>query len=165
MPEPTPTPTPTPPPKPPPPADYQLNRLEYDLLDRDGKKDEPTVRIGESSWMWQREQVRIDGKTYSHGITVNSLSRVTIDLNRACTAYDALAGVDQLTLGNRSVRFSVLGDGAQLWESPMVRRNQPPVPVHVPLNGVETLQLVVQPRGPMGAAALADWANSEITCR
>lgn len=54
-PAPAPSPTPTPPPPPPPPApapaDYQWNELQYGITG-DGTK--PEMRLGESSWVWQR---------------------------------------------------------------------------------------------------------------
>ena len=80
-------------------------------------------------------------------------------------AYDAYAGVDDLTLGLGAVRFSVYGDGARLWRRPVLHGGDPAVPVHADLAGRRTIRLVVEPAGPFGAAALADWARSEISCR
>ncbi|MBR7675696.1 sigma-70 family RNA polymerase sigma factor [Streptomyces daliensis] len=171
-PKPTPTPTPTPeppkpspkPPSPAPPADYQLNSLKWDILNP-GENDEPTVRTGVSSWMWQRWGMRIGGTSYGHGVTVHAPSSVTIDLNRPCTAYDAVAGVDDMMAGLGAVRFSVYGDGARLWRSGVVRGGEKAVPVHVPLSGVKTMRLVVSPHSGFDAVTLADWAQSRISCR
>ncbi|OEU96418.1 sigma-70 family RNA polymerase sigma factor [Streptomyces oceani] len=163
-PEPEPEPTKPPPPEPPPPANYQVSQLEWAVLD-DPEADEPTVRLGRGSWVWQRDHLRIGGSSYDHGVSVRAPSSVFIDLNRECVAYDALAGVDDLSAGDRGVRFAVLGDGETLWQSPVVRRGAAPEAVHVPLSGVRTLRLVVEPDGPAGRAALADWAQSRITCR
>ncbi|MEU3373589.1 sigma-70 family RNA polymerase sigma factor [Streptomyces sp. NPDC006660] len=156
-----PEPAPTPPPPPPAPAVYQVNRLQYGLLG-DGTK--PEVRLGDSSWLWQRSGLRIGDRRYPHGVTVHGRSSVTIDLNRQCRAYDAYAGVDQLSLGLGVVRFSVYGDGALLWRSPVLRGGDPAVPVHADLAGRGTIRLVVEPEGPFGSAALADWARSQISC-
>jgi RNA polymerase sigma factor (sigma-70 family) len=164
-PSPTPSPTPT---QAPPPETFRLNTLSWDVLRPGADRDRPTIRTGASSWLWQRYGLRIGPDDYAHGISVPTPSSVTIDLHRPCTAYDALAGVDGLTLGDRSVRFSVHGDGSRLWRSPVVGRDDAPVPVHVPLTGVRTLRLVVQPaggEGPLGRLALADWAQSRISCR
>ncbi|MFF3691332.1 sigma-70 family RNA polymerase sigma factor [Streptomyces sp. NPDC002187] len=178
-PSPTPTPTPSrpqqpapvppapptapPPPPPPPPAIevYQVNRLEYGAF---GDHTEPEVRLRGSTWLWQRWGMSIDGKRYGHGVTVHATSSVTIDLNRRCTSYDALVGVDDMTLGPGAVRFSVYGDGARLWRSAVIRRGDSAVPVHVPLSGRKTIRLVVEPRTPAGSVALADWAQAQITC-
>lgn len=158
----TPSPTPTPTPPAPQPKVYQVNRLGYGVF---GDHTGPEVRHDESSWMWQRSGMSIGGRQYGHGVTVHGRSSVTIDLNRDCMAYDALVGVDDLTPGVRAVRFSVYGDGVRLWRSAALRRGDAAVPVHVPLAGHATLRLVVEPADLSGMAALADWAESRITCR
>ncbi|MFD7339358.1 sigma-70 family RNA polymerase sigma factor [Streptomyces violascens] len=160
-PKPTP-PKPTPPPPPPPaPTVFQVNRLEYGVL---GDGTEPEVRLGESSWLWQRSGMRIGEHRYPHGVTVHGRSSVTIDLNRQCRTYDAYAGVDDLTMGLGAVRFSLYGDGARLWQSPVVHGGDPAVPVHADISGRRTIRLVVEPAGPFGGSTLADWARSEISC-
>ncbi|WP_216591324.1 sigma-70 family RNA polymerase sigma factor [Streptomyces brasiliscabiei] len=172
-PEPTPTPTPappkpsptppapTPPPPPPPPAVYQWNELRYGVL---GDGSGPEMRLGESSWVWQRYGMAIAGKRYANGVTVHGRSSVTIDLNRRCGSYDALVGVDDLTHGLGEVYFSVYGDGVRLWKSGLVRGGDPAVPVRVSLSGRETVRLVVEPHGHQVLPVLADWAESRFTC-
>ncbi|WP_331445065.1 sigma-70 family RNA polymerase sigma factor [Streptomyces xanthochromogenes] len=159
-----PKPTPPPPPAPPAPAPavFQVNRLDYGILG-DGTK--PEVRLGGSSWLWQRSGMSIGEHRYAHGVTVHGRSSVTIDLNRQCRTYDAYAGVDDLTMGLGAVRFSLYGDGARLWHSPLLRGGDPAVPVHADISGRRTIRLVVEPAGPFGGVALADWAQSQISCR
>lgn len=163
------TPPPTtpapPPPSPPAPAPevYQVNELAYTLL---GDHTGPEVVVGESSWVWQRSGMSIGGTRYAHGVTVHSRSSVSIQLNRPCTRYEAMVGVDDLTLGLGSVRFSVFnGDGARLWQSPVMHGDDPAVPVSVGIEGQERIRLVVEPATPFGGVALADWAESRISCR
>ncbi|MEU2672870.1 sigma-70 family RNA polymerase sigma factor [Streptomyces sp. NPDC007164] len=163
----TPTPTPTPPvptpPPPPPPSVYQVSELSYSIM---GDHSEPEVVMGESSWVWQRSNVSIGGTTYAHGVTVNSNSSVTIQLNRQCTRYEAMVGIDDLTMGLGSARFSVFnGDGTRLWQSPVMNGDDPAVPVSVGITGQESIRLVVEPGHPGGFTALADWANSRISCQ
>ncbi|MGQ4487192.1 sigma-70 family RNA polymerase sigma factor [Streptomyces sp. SAS_281] len=173
---PTPTPTPTPPPKPstppptrtpPPPAPapdvYQVSELGYTLL---GDHTAPEVVLGESGWVWQRSGMFVGGTRYAHGVTVNNRSSVVIQLNRQCARYEAMAGVDDLTRGLGAVRFSVFGgDGRRLWQSPVVRGDNPAVPVGVDVAGQQRIRLVVEPERPFGGVALADWAESRISCR
>ncbi|MFD3941757.1 sigma-70 family RNA polymerase sigma factor [Streptomyces sp. NPDC058579] len=162
-PKPTPTPTPTPTPPPAPPAVYQVNELDYGVFG-DGTK--PEVRLGDSSWMWQRQGLSIGGTRYGHGVSVHAPSALVIDLNRQCTSYDALVGVDDLTapIGIGGVRFSVYGDGERLWRSQVVEAGDPAIPVHVGIAGRETLRLVVEETSPWGRVAVADWAQSRISC-
>ncbi|MFD4713586.1 sigma-70 family RNA polymerase sigma factor [Streptomyces sp. NPDC058430] len=164
-PEPTPKPTPPTPPTPPPPpapAVYQLNQLSYRGL---GDGTEPEIRPGESSWVWQRWGLRVADKEYANGVTVHANSSVTIDLNRSCTAYDAFAGVDDMTLGTGAVRFSVFADGVRLWKSPVLRGGDPAVPVHLNLAGRKAIRLVTEPRTNLDSLAVGDWAESRFTCR
>ncbi|MYX14779.1 sigma-70 family RNA polymerase sigma factor [Streptomyces sp. SID8374] len=162
-PSPQPTPSPKPPPPPPPaPTVYQVSELSYSLL---GDHSEPEVVTGRSSWIWQRSNVSIAETRYAHGVTVHARSSVTIQLNRPCTRYEAMVGVDDLTMGLGAVRFSVYnGDGARLWRSPVVKGGSPAVPVSVGIAGQSSIRLVVEPEGPLGGVALADWADSRISC-
>ncbi|MFG2333678.1 sigma-70 family RNA polymerase sigma factor [Streptomyces sp. NPDC048604] len=163
-PEPKPKPKPAPKPKPKPaPSAYRISELEYGTFG-DGTK--PEVRLGESTWMWQRQGLYMGGTPYAHGVSVHSPSSLVIDLNRQCSSYDAVAGIDDLSadLGVGGVRFVVLADGNRVWRSKVVEAGDPPVPVHVPLTGVRTITLLVEPHTPFGRAAVADWANSRISC-
>lgn len=163
-PKPTPTtPAPAPPPPPAPaPEVYQVSELSYTLF---GDHTGPEVVLGESSWVWQRSGMSIGGTQYAHGVTVHSNSSVVIQLNRQCARYEAMVGVDDLTMGLGSVRFSVFnGDGARLWQSPVMNGDDPAVPVGVSIAGQERIRLVVEPVGAFGGVALADWAESRISC-
>ncbi|MET8946623.1 NPCBM/NEW2 domain-containing protein, partial [Streptomyces sp. NPDC004542] len=164
-PTPKPAPTPTPPPAPT-PVVYRWSGLRYDVT---GDGTAPEMRIADSSWVWQRYGVTVAGKRYAHGVTVHGASSVTVDLNRSCSAFDALIGVDDLTprLGEVafSVSFSVYADGARLWKSGVVEGGDPAVPVHVNLAGHRTVRLVTEPRRALDSAALADWAEARFTCR
>ncbi|MFE7131806.1 sigma-70 family RNA polymerase sigma factor [Streptomyces sp. NPDC057638] len=171
-PKPTPSPSPTPtPPRPSPtpsptpserPKEYQLNELRYSGV---GDGTEPEIVLGESSWVWQREGLRIGGQRYAHGVTVHAQSSVTIRLNRECSRYEARVGVDDLTMGLGAVRFSFYGDDIRLWRSRVVRGGDPAVPLSVEISGSKTVRLVVEPQSPFDSLALAGWANSGLRCR
>ncbi|MFB7515852.1 sigma-70 family RNA polymerase sigma factor [Streptomyces sp. NPDC056144] len=170
-PKPTPTPTPTPSPEPSssrpappaPPAVYQLNELDYGI-NGDGTK--PEVSLSESSPMWQRDGLDIAGTSYAHGVSVRAPSSLLINLNRQCTSYRAVVGIDDMSVlrHQAGVRFSVYGDGVQLWRSQVLRAGDPAVPVYVDLTGVSTIRLVVEQHTPFGRLATADWAQSAISC-
>ncbi|MET9676665.1 sigma-70 family RNA polymerase sigma factor [Streptomyces sp. NPDC006482] len=170
-PTPTPTPKPTPSPEKPspkpappaPPAVYQVDELEYGIFG-DGTK--PELSLADSSWMWPRNSLSISDTRYGHGVSVHAPSSLFIDLNRQCTSYDATVGVDDMSalIGQGGVRFSVYGDGERLWRSAVVRAGDPPLPVHVDITGRSTIRLVVEEHTPFGRAAVADWAESRISC-
>ncbi|MFF7145091.1 sigma-70 family RNA polymerase sigma factor [Streptomyces nodosus] len=166
-PSPTPAPTPTPTasatPTPPAPAVYRWNELPYDLA---GDGTGPEMRIGESTWVWQRWGMSIADRPYAYGVTVSGSSSVTIALNRPCEAFDALVGVDDLTTGRGRVRFSVYVDGVQVWRSPVIEDGRVAVPVHVGLGGDDrTVRLVVEPRVRHHGKTFADWAEARFSCR
>ncbi|MFD8432373.1 sigma-70 family RNA polymerase sigma factor [Streptomyces coelicoflavus] len=156
----TPTPTPTPPP-PPAPTVYRWSELAYDVS---GDGTGPEMRLADSSWVWQRSSLSVADVRYAHGVTVHGRSSVTVDLNRDCSSYDALAGVDDLTMKLGKVHFSVYADGVRLWNSGMVKGGDPALPVHVDITGRETMRLVTEPHSPVDTVALADWARSRFTC-
>ncbi|MDQ0831906.1 RNA polymerase sigma factor (sigma-70 family) [Streptomyces achromogenes] len=165
-PEPTPTPAPTPtrtptPVPPPAPVVYPLGELPFDVV---GDGDGPEIRLRGSNWVWRRSALSVADRRYAGGVTVHGGSSVTVDLHRACTAYDAFVGLDDLTLRLGGVAFSVYGDGTRLWSSGVVRGGEPAVPVHVDLVGRTIVRLVVEPRDALGSVALADWADSRFTC-
>ncbi|MGW0610157.1 sigma-70 family RNA polymerase sigma factor [Streptomyces sp. NPDC002788] len=158
-----PTPTPSPPPQPPPaPAVYQWSDLSYDVT-ADGT--EPEMRIGASSRVWKRYGMSVGDQRYTHGVTVHGRSSVTIGLNRSCTSYDALVGVDDMALKLGRVYFAVYADGVRLWRSGLVEGGDPAVRVHVDLTGRSTVRLVVEPRSALDDLAPADWAEPRFTCR
>ncbi|CAM5740387.1 hypothetical protein SAFG77S_01635 [Streptomyces afghaniensis] len=160
-PAPTPTPTPTPTERPPTPAVYQWSELSYDIS---GDGTAPEMRIGASSWVWQRDGLSAGDRRYTHGVTVHGRSSVTIDLNRSCSSYEALVGVDDMALKLGKVYFSVYADGVRLWRSGLVEGGDPVVPVQVNLTGRSTVRLVVEPHGALDNLGLADWAESRFTC-
>ncbi|MFF7872028.1 sigma-70 family RNA polymerase sigma factor [Streptomyces qaidamensis] len=165
-PRPTPTPAPTPTSTPPPPTPapavfYQWSELSYDI---NGDATKPEMRIGSSSWVWQRSGLSVGAQRYAHGVTVHGRSSVTIDLNRPCSSYNALVGVDDMTLRLGKVYFSVYADGVRLWRSPLVEGGDPAVPVQVNLAGRSTVRLVVEPRSALDNLMPVDWAESRFTC-
>ena len=135
--------------------------IQYDISG-DGTK--PEMRIGSSSWVWKRSGLSVGDQRYAHGVTVHGQSSVTIDLNRSCSSYDALVGVDDMTLRLGKVYFSVYADGARLWRSSLVEGGDPAVPVHVNLTGRSTVRLVVEPRSALDNLMPVDWAASRFTC-
>ncbi|MEU9439008.1 sigma-70 family RNA polymerase sigma factor [Streptomyces sp. NPDC048252] len=159
---PTSTPTPTAAPTPPPaPVVHPLSGLPFDVS---GDGTGPEIRLGGSSWVWQRYGLSIADRWYEQGVTVHGDSSVTVDLNRACSSYDALVGVDDLTMKLGKVSFAVYADGRRVWTSGVIEGGDPAVPVHVNLVGRSTVRLVVEPHSGLDSVALADWADSGFTC-
>ncbi|WP_344345727.1 NPCBM/NEW2 domain-containing protein, partial [Kitasatospora putterlickiae] len=170
---PTPTVAPTVPPvlptptTPPPPSDFWADSLP--VVKPGGNRvppPQPAIRQKGSDWFWQRDTVSVGGVEHRHGISVHAPSTTLIDLNRGCTSFDAVAGMDDLSVTLGGVVFSVQGgDGRTLWSSPTLRSGDPAVPVHVPLDGQKSIKLVVTPaNGFWSALNMADWAEARFRC-
>jgi hypothetical protein len=145
-----------------PPTVYQVNEPPLSAF---GDGTGPQVRPDPFNWLWRRYDLEMDGTTYPDGVSVHAPSYVVVDLNRACTSYDAVAGLDDLSADGGAVRFEVYGDETPLFTSGVVTADSGPVPVHVDLAGYRTLRLVVQDAGGGPLLNLADWARARISCR
>ncbi|MFJ2863067.1 sigma-70 family RNA polymerase sigma factor [Kitasatospora sp. NPDC087314] len=170
VPAPTTPPVPTPtitPPSPPAPTDFWADSLPVvkpgnNRVPPPG----PSIRQKGSDWFWQHDSAWIGGERHPHAITVHAPATTLIDLNRSCTSFDAVAGVDDATLTPGGVVFSVQsGDGSTLWRSHPLAAGDDAVPVHVPLAGQKSIRLVVTPvHGIWSALNVADWAEARFRC-
>ncbi|GAA2138863.1 hypothetical protein GCM10009760_20460 [Kitasatospora kazusensis] len=166
----TPPPVPDPPTPPPPPpvatpTDFWVDDLPFGQGHHRVPPGEPTIRR-DSGWLWRRNGLSLDGEYHRHGLSVRAPSTVTVDLNRPCTSFQAVTGLDDLGLRVGDVVFSVQGgDGRTLWQSGRVGPDDGPLPVRVPLDGQQSIRLVVSPAaGGWGLINLADWADARFTC-
>ncbi|MBO1420149.1 NPCBM/NEW2 domain-containing protein, partial [Streptomyces sp. FH025] len=127
---------------------------------------EPSIRQKGSDKFWQRDDAWIGGERHTHALTVHAPATTLIDLNRSCTSFDAVAGVDDATITPGGVVFSVQdGDGNTLWHSRTLSVGDDAVPVHVPLAGQKSIRLVVTPvNGIWSALNVADWAEARFRC-
>ncbi|MFF7637413.1 sigma-70 family RNA polymerase sigma factor [Kitasatospora sp. NPDC008050] len=154
-------------PTPPLPSSFWMDQLPFSKSSNRVPPDGPTINRQDSSgWLLQRDRLRVGGTAYKNGASVAAPSTVAIDLNRGCTAFDAVVGVDDLTLTPGSVRFSVTdADGNSLWRSPDLGAWDRAVPVHVPLAGRMSIRLVVTPvDGFWSSGSIADWADARFNC-
>ncbi|OEV34391.1 hypothetical protein HS99_0035860 [Kitasatospora aureofaciens] len=126
----------------------------------------PSIRRKGSDRFWQRDGGWIGGDYHPHAITVHAPATTLVDLNRSCTSFDAVAGVDDATLSPGGVVFTVQsGDGSTLWRSRPIGAGDDAVPVHVPLAGQKSIRLVVTPvHGIWSALNVADWAQARFRC-
>ncbi|MER7845462.1 sigma-70 family RNA polymerase sigma factor [Kitasatospora sp. NPDC096077] len=170
VPTPTVPPVPTPtvaPPTPTAPADYWGDSLPVTKPGHNRVPPEgPSIRQKGSDRFWQHDGGWIAGAYHPHAITVHAPATTLIDLNRSCTSFDAVAGVDDATLTPGGVVFTVQGgDGSTLWRSRAVGPGDDAVPVHVSLAGQKSIRLVVTPaNGVWSALNVADWAQARFRC-
>ncbi|MEY9847688.1 RNA polymerase sigma factor (sigma-70 family) [Streptacidiphilus sp. BW17] len=165
-PPPRPTPKPTPPPPPPPPVtSYYVDTLPYQ---GSGPATGPALAPPSVfNWVWQRpDGVSIGKKSYARGITVMAPSNAVVDLNRACTNFSAWVGIDDMTMGLGSAKFTVENGttGAVLWQSGVIHGGDPAENVSVSLKGLTKIKLVVRGSHGFIGGQVADWADARFSC-
>jgi len=111
----------------------------------------------------QGDAISIAGNRYPWGIGVHAESEITFDLNRRFQEFRADVGIDTRSGERGSVQFIVLGDGKQLYASPIVRGSDPrPRPVRVPVRGVKLLTLKVTDGGDLDLGDVANWGSARV---
>ncbi|MFB3853767.1 MAG: NPCBM/NEW2 domain-containing protein [Vicinamibacterales bacterium] len=100
--------------------------------------------------------VTIAGKRYEGALGARAGSEVAYEVKGLYSEFVAAAGVSDGFDG--SISFSVAGDGRELWTSGPLKKSDAPVPVRVPVAGVQRLVLRCaavgdQPAGARGQGA------------
>ncbi len=128
------------------------------------------VRKTQQDWGKPQADKAVDGHTlsiagtkYEHGLGTHAASLLYVDLKGGSARFSAEVGVDDEVTGNPvGIRFSLIGDGRDLWKSGIMRRNQAAEKVDVDVSGVKTLVLVVENEGDNINYDHADWANAQF---
>ena len=110
--------------------------------------------------------LKIAGKSYDLGLGTHAPAEITYDLDGRCAGkFEAWVGVDDEMTGYKdsSVVFQVLGDGRKLFDSGVMRLNDPAKRVSVDLAGIDELKLVVTDAGDGMSCDHADWAEAVLT--
>ena len=100
----------------------------------------------------------IGGRKFDSGVSTHAESSFWIDLKGQTERFVAWVGVDdEAGQGKGTVIFKVIGDGKTLlFESPVMRGGDAPLPVNVSVRGVKLLELVV---GDAGDGILMDYGD------
>jgi len=111
----------------------------------------------------QGDAISIAGKRYPWGIGVHAESELTFDLNRRFQEFRADVGIDTRAGQRGSVQFIVLGDGKQLYASPIVRgSDRQPYSVRMPVRGVKLLTLKVTNGDDLDLGDVANWGSARV---
>lgn len=106
----------------------------------------------------------IGGRTFAHGVGTHADSRFNLHLSQGARRFRAFVGVDDDGTGAKSsLRFSVIGDGRELWNSGIRKHGDPAVSVDVDISHVQWLTLHVDDGGDGNAEDHADWAEAVFT--
>ena len=108
--------------------------------------------------------ISINGIRYERGIGMHAPSRFTLAVKKRAVSFEAEVGVDdeKKTLTG-SVQFIVMGDGRELWRSPVMNTGDPAQHISVDIKGVTELELVSGDAGDGNDSDHADWANAKLS--
>lgn len=107
----------------------------------------------------------LKGRHYPKGLGAFGSSRVLYHLGGSCALFSAEVGVDDSASGtDGTVVFKVFADRLEVFDSGIVRAGMDPLPVEVPVDGADVLELVVETTGDSTYGDHADWADARIVC-
>lgn len=108
--------------------------------------------------------LRIANRIYARGIGVHANAAIDIVVPRGYERFVAEVGVDAEVLpeGPSSVQFLVYGDGAILYESPVLKAMDPPRRIDVRIDEIRELRLECTDAGDGNNSDHADWADAKF---
>ncbi len=105
----------------------------------------------------------INGRKFDKGVGTHAISTFRIRLFGKATQFHALVGIDDNAKVNRaSAYFHIIGDGKEIWKSPLMGWKRDAVEVNVSLKGIKTLNLTVDDAGDGIDYDHGDWADASI---
>jgi len=111
----------------------------------------------------QGNPLSVNGNLYAWGIGVHANSSLTFDLGGNWSKFESVVGIDDQAGKGGSVVFQVLGDGKELYRSPVIRGSATTQAlIAVPVKGVKKLTLIVDATEDLDLGDLADWAGVRL---
>ena len=108
------------------------------------------------------QPLTLGGKIYERGLGAHADSLLSIDLGSGTERFQAVVGIDDQAKGLGSVKFLIMGDGKKLFDSGVMKRNDPARTIDLDLKGVRKLLLVVDSCGDGITFDNADWADARF---
>lgn len=110
-------------------------------------------------------KLRIKDREYARGLGQHANGEIVIALEGEFTTFEAEIGIQWQggrTVG--SVVFQVFADGTKRFDSGIVKENDPPRKVSIPIRGADRLKLVATtvPIGDGITCDAANWANARL---
>ena len=102
------------------------------------------------------------GRHYDKGIGVHARSQLEFKLDAQFDRLLGTIGIDDDAAPIASAVFRIHGDGKLLYESPVLRLDDQPKPINVPLGGARTITLECDDAGDLDIADHCDWADVRV---
>ncbi|MCB1126315.1 MAG: alpha-galactosidase, partial [Verrucomicrobiae bacterium] len=121
---------------------------------------------------WRGTPYQIGDRAYAHGLAFNSVKRIRVRAGQPADRFTADVGLENnddtrrgATLGNGSVTFHVLVAGVEICTSPVLRLDDGPRSIDVPLNGAMEFEIRVGDGGDGRGWDQALWGEATIWLR
>lgn len=142
------------------PADVLFADLKFEALEGES---EPLINIG-----WDGRPLQIQNKTYPIGIAVETDS--LIELRYVPNGYRYFAAeigvsADEAAGGPNAIVFTVMSEGAVLYQSPVMRPGMAPRLVWVPVLDRQTVSLKTERASEDAPAGRAVWGLARFVYR
>ena len=111
----------------------------------------------------QALKLRIKDKEYAHGLGHHANGEIVVELGGQFQTFQTEIGVQwQGGATPASVVFQIYVDDKKVFDSGVVRENDPPRPVSVSVEGADELRLVANDAGDGISFDCADWADARL---
>ncbi|MCG3181513.1 MAG: hypothetical protein BIFFINMI_03909 [Phycisphaerae bacterium] len=111
----------------------------------------------------QGDPISIAGQRYPWGIGVHADSSLSFDLKGRFKQFQSDIGIASRMADRGSVVYRVLGDGKELYKSPVIQgTGDKPIHVSVPVADVKTLTLEVTNAGDLDLGDVANWGAARV---
>ena len=121
---------------------------------------------------WRGSAFQLGEKTYAHGLAFNSTKHLRVRLGQPGERFTADVGLENNddtqrgeTLGQGSVTFHVLVNGAEVFQTPVLRRKDGAAPLNIDLQGAREFEIRVKDGGDGRGWDQALWAEATVTLR
>ena len=145
---------------------FRGGRMTY-LSDLEPSRVEETPFFGRRS-PWRKDvnlagaALKMDGRTYEHGLAVHSRSALSYDLDGRYATFEALVGFDESAKGKGRVDCRVFADNQELYTNPDLRADAPPVKLALSVAKAKRLRLVVDFGPDQDTGDRVIWANARL---
>ena len=123
-------------------------------------------------WSYRRDRsvlgdpIRSGGRIYIKGLGMHSTSRLAYQLEEEFRRFDGKLAIDDVTNGHGSVVCRVYvdrtGDWQQVYESPVLRGGDAPVPFSIDVQGANRLSLIVDAAERGDVMDHVNWINARL---
>ncbi len=109
------------------------------------------------------QKMSIAGRVFERGIGTHAVSTIPLQLEGKAVSISGWVGLDDETEGRGSVEFRVVADGAEIWNSGIMKSGTEAKSFDLDIKGVKSLDLVASDAGDGSDYDHADWADLKLT--